>query len=166
MRANLEAATVEDAAAIAQLRRAANDKLTAQYGKGFWSSNVSDKGVLFDMRRSKVFLVKDISGTLIATLTISRRKPWSIDEKYFTSVQRPLYLTAMAVAPQWQGKGVGRRCIEEAKAICEKWPADAIRLDAYDAAAGAGEFYRTCGFREVGRTSYRKTPVIYFEMLL
>jgi hypothetical protein len=45
-------------------------------------------------------------------------------------------------------------------------PGDAIRLDAYDAEAGAGEFYRKYGFREVGRASYRNVPLIYFERLL
>ncbi len=39
-----------------------------------------------------------------------------------------------------------------------------IRLDAYDAPAGAGEFYRKFGFSEMGRTSYRGTPLVYFEM--
>jgi hypothetical protein len=29
-------------------------------------------------------------------------------------------------------------------------------MEAYDAAAGAGEFYSKCGFREVGRVTYRK----------
>jgi hypothetical protein len=46
------------------------------------------------------------------------------------------------------------------------WPADAIRLDAWDAQAGAGEFYRKCGYREVGRAAYRKTRLIYFELAL
>ena len=46
------------------------------------------------------------------------------------------------------------------------WPADAIRLDAYDAPAGAGDFYAKCGFREVGRATYRGVPLVYFELLL
>jgi GNAT superfamily N-acetyltransferase len=58
---------------------------------------------------------------------------------------------------------VGRRCLEQTLRIARDRAADAIRLDAYDAPAGAGEFYRKCGFREVGRTSYRGSPLIYFE---
>ncbi len=72
----------------------------------------------------------------------------------------------MAVDPARQQKGSGWLCLEEVKRIVKEWPGDVIRLDAYDAAAGAGEFYRKCGFREVGRASYRQTPLIYFEMLL
>jgi len=47
-----------------------------------------------------------------------------------------------------------------------EWPGDAIRLDAYDADAGAGGFYSNCGFREVGRVNYRGTPLVYYELLL
>jgi len=32
--------------------------------------------------------------------------------------------------------------------------------------AGAGEFYRKCGFRETGRATYRTVPLIYYERLL
>ena len=80
--------------------------------------------------------------------------------------ERPLYLLAMAVAPARQRQGIGRRCLEEAKQIARAWPADAIRLDAYDAPAGAGGFYARCGCTEVGRASYRNVPLIYFECLL
>ena len=45
-------------------------------------------------------------------------------------------------------------------------PADAIFLDAYDAEAGAGEFYAKCGFVEVAHVSYRGVPLVYYQMLL
>lgn len=135
-----------------------------QYGKGYWSSGLTEKGVLLAMRTSTVYVARDHS-RLIATLTLSTRKPWAIDKKYFGVSQRPLYLTAMAVCPDEQRKGIGRLCIDEACRIARKWPSDAIRLDAYDAGSGAGDFYRKCGFREVGRASFRNVPLIYFEML-
>ena len=75
-------------------------------------------------------------------------------------------LMAMAVSPDDQRKGIGRLCIDETRRIAGEWPSDAIRLDAYDAAAGAGEFYRKCGFKEVGRATYRNVPLIYFEILV
>jgi hypothetical protein len=61
---------------------------------------------------------------------------------------------------------VGRQLITEAAAVARDWPSQVIRLDAYDAVAGAGMFYVKCGFREVGRVVCRGTPLIYFELLL
>lgn len=156
----------EEAAAIARLRTAVADELTRRYGQGHWSSAVSERGVLLGMRTSKVFVTRDESGHPIATLRLATKKPWAIDKTYFTGCARPLYLTDMAVAPELQRQGVGRLCVEEMKRVGREWPGDAIRLDAYDAEAGAGGFYRKCGFREVGRVLYRKVPLIYFETLL
>jgi GNAT superfamily N-acetyltransferase len=103
---------------------------------------------------------------LVATLRLATKKPWAIDVAYFTTCKRPVYLTDMAVEPTMQGQGVGRRCVAQAIDLVRTWPGDAIRLDAYDAAAGAGQFYRKCGFREVGRVVYRGNPLVYFELLL
>jgi GNAT superfamily N-acetyltransferase len=149
MRVNLQIATADDVSDLVSFQTAVSQHLTLQYGKGHWSSGLTEKGVRFAMKISTVYVARDHS-RLIATLTLSTRKPWAIDKKHFSSSKRPLYLTAMAIAPDEQRKGVGRLCIDEACRIASKWPSDAIRLDAYDAEAGAGEFYRKCGFREVG----------------
>ena len=80
--------------------------------------------------------------------------------------ERPLYLLAMAVDPARQRTGIGRALHRRGARSRRDWPADALCLDAYDAAAGAGDFYRKCGFTEVGRADYRNTPLIYFERLV
>ena len=162
----LEVATNADASAIAMLRTAVAEHLTQKYGQGHWSSAVTERSVLHSIRTSRVLVLRNEHGELIATLRLATKKPWAIDTRYFTPTKRPLYLTDMAVAPESQRRGVGRRCVSEAREIVRAWPGDAIRLDAYDAAAGAGEFYARCGFREVGRVTYRHTPLIYFEMLV
>jgi GNAT superfamily N-acetyltransferase len=102
----------------------------------------------------------------VATLRLAAKKPWAIDTSYFAAYRKPLYLLGMAVKPAKQRCGIGRRCLEEAAKVARTWPADAIRLDAFDADAGAGGFYARCGYTQVGRISYRNTPLIYYELLL
>ena len=154
-----------DAAAIAALRSAAAERLTEEYGGGHWSGLATERGVLHALRTSRVLIAR--SGSLIvATLRLATRKPWAIDASRYTKVARPLYLTDMAVDPRVQRTGIGRRLLEEAASVARVWPADAIRLDSYADAAGAGPFYAKCGYREVGRGTYRGTPLIYYEMLL
>jgi len=165
MLVTLEPATPADAAAIASLRTTVADRLTVQYGKGHWSFGSSERGVLASMRESRVYAGR-CDGRVIATLTLQTKKPWAIDRRYFADVERPLYLLSMAVDADLHRRGIGRQCVEQARVIAEQWPADAIFLDAYDAKAGAGEFYRKCGFEEVGRVTYRGTPLIYYQMLL
>lgn len=165
MALKLELGSTEDAAEIAALRCAAAEKLTAEFGEGHWSSKASEKGVLWGMKRGGVYVARR-RGKIAATLTLTRIKPWAIDRAYFTDGKRPLYLIAMAVAPEMQRQGVGRAAMADAERIARAHPAQSIRLDAYDAAAGAGEFYVRCGYTERGRVTYRTAPLIYFERVL
>jgi GNAT superfamily N-acetyltransferase len=166
MSALLTIATPADAADVAALRNAAASRLTALYGTGHWSSLSTERGVVASLKQSSIYVVRDSGGDAVATLQLGTRKPFSIDPRHFTSVPRPLYLVGMAVGPRWQRCGIGRRCIAEALEICSGWPADALRLDAYDSDAGAGDFYRRCGFAEAARTAYKGRPLIYFERLV
>lgn len=165
MRLKLEPATTTDATALAVLHTAVGADLTARHGKGPWSSIVTERGVRFNQRNGAVYVARR-NGAIVATLTLATKKPWAIDPSYFTPIARPLYLIWMAVVPEYQRQGVGRECLALARKIVRDWPAQGIFLDAYDADAGAGEFYRKCGFREVGRSTYRGAPLIYFEDLV
>ena len=165
MRHPLTLATAEDASAVAALRNAVAAVLTARHGIGHWSSVATEKGVRASMKTSSVLVARD-AGRVVGTLVLQTKKPGAIDRACYTPGKRPLYLLGMAVEPARQGSGIGRGCIEEAVGLCKAWPADALCLDAYDADAGAGGFYRKCGFTEVGRATHRHTPLIYFEMLV
>ena len=158
-------ATLKDIAQIAAIQNAAAGALTARFGEGHWSTLVTERGAERSLKHGRVRV--GVAGTRIITvLRLAPKKPWAIDVSYFTPVKRPLYLTGMAVSVQHQGKGFGRLAIEDACATARDWPADAIRLDAFDADAGAGEFYAKCGFEERGRVVYKGDPLRYYELLL
>jgi GNAT superfamily N-acetyltransferase len=135
-----------DAVAIAGLRTAVAADLTVRFGAGPWSNAATDRGVLWHMRHGDVLVARD-GDAIIGTLALARRKPWAIDPAYFTRVKRPLLMAA-------------------AEAQARRDGFEAIRLDAYQGAAGAGPFYTKCGYADRGRAVYRETPLIYFEKLL
>lgn len=143
----------------------AAEDLTARFGGGHWSGHASERGVAWDMRQGSV-LVARRGAKIVGTLKIAMRKPWSIDIAHFTPCKRPWYLTNMAVDPAYQGKGIGTRCVQGAVKLVREWGGEAVRLDAYDAVAGAGQFYEKCGFTEVGRVTYRITPLVYYELIV
>ncbi|HYW31856.1 MAG TPA: GNAT family N-acetyltransferase [Gemmatimonas sp.] len=154
-----------DAAAVASVRAAAAIDLTERFGRGYWSSQPTERGVLSGMHTGIVVLARR-GPALVATTRLSTRKPWAIDAAYFTLCNRPLYLTDMAVRPDYQGRGIGRALLGEAARLARAWPADALRLDAFNADAGASGFYIRCGFRQVGVVEYRDIPLVYFEQPL
>ncbi|HEV3062912.1 MAG TPA: GNAT family N-acetyltransferase [Vicinamibacterales bacterium] len=161
----LESATPADAAAVAALLTAAAAKLTAKYGPGHWSRPSTERGILVAMRVSRVFIMRR-GDRAVATLALAAKKPWVVDLAYFTPSRRAVYLQSMAVEPELQRCGIGRRCVDQALQIARDWRAETVRLDAYDADAGAGGFYLACGFRQAGRVVYRSVPLVYFERML
>ena len=140
----LTLASAADAAEVADLQIAVAEHLTSLHGTGSWSSGMSESSVLFAMKTGQVYVARE-GGRVIGCVRLTTRKPWAIDRSYFTPVPRPLYLLDMAVDPSRQRRGIGREILAE---------------------AGAGEFYRKSGFTERGRVAYRRTPLIYFEMLV
>lgn len=158
-------ATLEEAQAVADLRAAVAADLTQRHGHGPWSSVASARAVVRDIHLARVLVARS-GASVVGTVRLATRKPWAIDPAWFTPCTRVLYLTDMAVDPGQQRQSIGRRCLDHARNVARAWPADALRLDAYDAPAGAGGFYEKCGFREVGRVTYRQTPLVYYELLL
>jgi GNAT superfamily N-acetyltransferase len=161
---SIGAATLDDAAPIARLQTRVAEELTRQHGAGHWSAAVIEQSVATAITSSSVLVARD--GGRGGHAPPGHKKPWAIDGSYFTPRAKVLYLLSMAVEPARQRTGIGRRLLDEARIVGQAWPADAIRLDAYDHAAGAGAFYAKCGYREVGRVTYRSVPLRYFELLL
>jgi ribosomal protein S18 acetylase RimI-like enzyme len=165
MKLSFSIAKQVEAPTLAGLHTEVAEELTRRYGCGPWSVITTEKGVLYGMRHSRVVVAKK-GKNIVGTLQIVAKKPWAIDVSYFSKVKKALYLTNMAVIPDMQRRGIGRLLLEEAARRARAWPADAIRLDAFDAEAGAGAFYIKCGYSEVGRVTYRKTPLVYYERVL
>jgi GNAT superfamily N-acetyltransferase len=158
-------ATPADIAAVAALHNAAAGALTARFGPGPWSSLVTERGTASGLRHARLRL--GCAGRQVLTaLRLATKKPWAIDVSYFTPVRRPLYLTGMTVSVAHQGHGLGRQALEDARTVAAAWPAGSIRLDAFDAAAGAGGFYARSGYQERGRVAYRGNPLVYYELLI
>jgi len=158
-------ATADDIPQIAALQNAAAGALLQRFGDGPWGAVFTERGTEVAMRHAR-FRVGVEARKIICCLRLAQKKPWAIDVSYFSPVRRALYLTNMAVAVARQGSGVGRSALDDARRITADWPAQSIRLDAWDAAAGVGGFYEACGFSPRGAVRYRGTPLRYYEWLL
>ena len=159
-------ATNADAAAIAAVRMAAARDLTERFGAGTWSFAAdSEASVQAEIRSSTVLFARD-EGRVVGALRLATRNPWLGDTRFFTPCNRPIFLTSMAITPKRQQQGIGRSLLAEAGRVAVEMGGEVLRLDSYAGPAGAGEFYRKCGFREVHRGDYNGTALIWFERRL
>jgi hypothetical protein len=75
VRFELKLATADDVGDLVSLHSSVSQRLTSLFGKGHWSTSVTERGVLFAMRISKIFVFRS-RRKLIAALTLSTRKPF------------------------------------------------------------------------------------------
>jgi GNAT superfamily N-acetyltransferase len=140
--------------------------LTEQFGTGAWTyAAETETTVRREIHSSTVLFGRD-EGVVVATVRLATRNPWIGGTGFFTPCDRPIFLTSMAVTPKRQRQGIGRQLLEKAESAARQMDGQAIRLDSYDASAGAGPFYRLCGYRECHRGDYNGTPLIWFEKLI
>jgi len=161
---SISLATKGDAGRLAALRCVVARGMTDEFGEGHWSACPSRAEVVRQLRASQVLVAREDSG-IVGTVRLVRALPWAIDSSAFTPVARPWYVLGLAVAPRCRERGVGRRLMDAAKEAARSRGAQALWLDAYEHAAGAGPFYLKCGFRKVGRTRQGDVPLCYFEWL-
>jgi hypothetical protein len=66
--------TVEDAVNLAALHTSVAAHLTKVHGRGPWSTNTSEKGVLHAMRNSHVFVARQ-GYEIVGALRLATKKP-------------------------------------------------------------------------------------------
>ncbi len=153
----------EDVQDVRDIRVRAAEDLTIRHGVGHWS-HVTTLRTLRRRALEKQVLAVDRNGSLIGTFTVSAKKIGFYRNSWFANPDDPaLYLTDMAIHPNKQRMGVGRWCMAEIDNMARRDGLLAVRLDAYDAPAGAGAFYEKCGYRRVHHGSVNGTPLMYYE---
>lgn len=109
-----------------------------------------------DARNRQVYAALH-ANQVIATFTLGTALPLSYEkipailEMWNTPQPRALYINHLAILPAFQGRGLGRRCIQTIEDMAAEQGCEVLRLDSYSRHAGLQIFYPKLGFRNVGR---------------
>jgi len=140
--------------------------LTQRYGSGHWSGEPS----IATLKRHKeagALYVVECDGDLVGTFKLDDKKIGFYRKAWFTRPDDPAaYLMNMAIAPERQREGIGRKTMVEIEGIVRRRALKALRFDAYDGPAGAGGFYRKCGYELMHKGTINGTALEYYEKLL
>jgi GNAT superfamily N-acetyltransferase len=159
-------ASTSEITAIQATRISASEDLTERFGEGHWSI-VSSEATLIDALGNGNLYVIDADGVLAGTCRLTDRKIAFYEERWFADPDAPAtYLRDMAIAPDRQRQGIGREAMADIAQLARLQGACAVRLDAYAGPAGAGTFYRKCGYSRMHAGQFNGVRLEYYEKLL
>ncbi|HTR55865.1 MAG TPA: GNAT family N-acetyltransferase [Kofleriaceae bacterium] len=145
--ASVRRATPNDAAALAELVNRAY-AIEAFFVDGDRTSAVE----LVGMMETGTFVVLEQVGSLAAAVYVESRG----------------YFGMLAVRPELQGAGLGRRLVGIAEGLCDAAGAREMRLRIINLREELGRWYRSLGYREIGMSPYEhratKRPCHFVEM--
>jgi GNAT superfamily N-acetyltransferase len=155
-----------DVQRVRSILAAAAYALTARWGHGHWSA-VRTLPTLRRYSRDGVLYLVDDDGEPVGTLKLTDRKISFYHTGWFARPDAAAaYLMDMAIHPRHQRRAFGRRAMALAEEMARREGLSALRLDAYGGPAGAGPFYRKCGYRLVHRGELNDVRLEYYEKLL
>lgn len=159
-------AGAEAAEDVRFVRAEAAAALTRDHGAGHWSVVSTLRTIRKHAADGRVFAAEN-DGNVIGTFVLSHRKIGFYRQSWFEHPRDPAcYLTDMAILPSEQRRGVGSQCMREIERLAQERELLAVRLDAYAGDAGAGAFYRKCGYRRVHCGRVRAVALEYYEKSL
>ena len=131
-------ATAADASALAELINRAH-ALEAFFVEG----DRTHPAEVAEMCSRGEFVVLERPGGLAAAVYVERRG----------------YFGMLAVAPEMQGRGLGKRMVRIAEALCEAQGARTMQLKIINLREELGRWYRSLGYREIGTEPYQHREV-------
>ena len=150
---------------IASIRDESARDLLRRFGPGHWAGDSKVDGLKRELKKGKLLYLVRSGVEVVATFAISETGPKFLKPAWFADPAAPvMFLTAMAVAPAWQRRGVGIWCMKFIAKAAGARGAAWVRFDAYDASAGASAFYLKCGCVKVRRFGFNGVRLIAFEM--
>jgi GNAT superfamily N-acetyltransferase len=159
----LRAARAEDVKQVRAILSAAAADLSARFGEGHWSGVRSTDALQKYLAEGDLYIA-EIDAVAVGTLRLTCRKIGFYRSDWFANPKDAAgYLLDMAIDPARQRCGVGRRSLALAEDLARSRGLMAIRLDAYGGPAGAGEFYRKCGYRLAHVGTFNGVALEYFE---
>jgi GNAT superfamily N-acetyltransferase len=150
---------------IAAVRDDSSGDLQRRFGEGHWCGITNPDRLKREIKKGRQLYLVSSAGEPVATFAIAESGPKFLRPDWFTEPQSPaMYLTGLSVVCAGQGQGVGRWCMKFIRKNVASRGFKWLRFDAYDAPAGALDFYAKCGCAERQRFDFNGVALIAIEM--
>ncbi|UJF33910.1 GNAT family N-acetyltransferase [Paenibacillus hexagrammi] len=157
-----------DKKAIMSLYRAVTKDLRKQ-GNRQWDWFYPNGIVIgSDLKNHTLYGMKVGSQVTAAVALDANQSPQYAPLPWSNTPGKPACVHRLAVHPDHQGKGLGKRLLAFAEELAMQQGYSSIRLDVYTGNPGALAMYVRAGYRQVGevRFPFRETPYMCMEKIL
>ena len=113
----------------------------------------------------RVYSVRRADSRIVGTFTLGRDAPDYVPTDVW-SADPAVYVTRLAVYPDYQGVGIGRSCMQWIEGNAKRDGLRSVRLDAGAAHEALLRFYRGQGYEERARFWAYGTHLVCFEKML
>lgn len=166
-----ELATLVHAKAIEQMRHLASEDLQRKLGPGHWSgrsrlASIRERIKLADPEqlRSKTLYVALSNDLAVGSVGVGTAAPGFWRRSYWKDPKaRALGVFDLVVAPEFQGRGIGRYLMERTEVLAKEHGLEYVRLDAFASNPYSTAFYRRIEFDERATIDVRGCGLILFE---
>jgi len=164
-------ATLKDAKAIEQMRHLASEDLERKLGPGPWSgrsrlASIRERLRLADPERlrSKTLYVALRDGLAVGSVGVGTTAPGFWRKSYWKDPKaKALGVFDLVVAPELQGRGIGRYLMDHIVNLAREHGIEYVRLDAFASNPFSTAFYRHIDFDERAAIDVRGCDLILFE---
>lgn len=161
-------ARLEDVQNILDCFTACTDRMLEQRIKQWDYSYPKEEHIKQDIKEESAYVISELGR--IATITLNTKQ----DEQYLAiswthDFKEALVIHRLAVHPELQGQGHGKRLCLFAEEIARKKNIKVIRLDAYSENKVSNELYQSLGYHQAEGFCYfhgNSTPFNCYEKLI
>ncbi len=165
---HLTPATPADFAAVCQLYQSVCAVMSKEPSPQWvWGEYPSEDFLRETLDAGALYVAKE-GETLLCAVTVDTHFDPEYEGVNWLFGTKPGAFHRLAIAPDQQGRGLGRQVIEEVGRILREMGCDSLRIDTYSPNENARKLYGRVGFRAAGevRFFHRPLPFICYEMPL
>ncbi|MDD6050761.1 MAG: GNAT family N-acetyltransferase [Clostridiales bacterium] len=155
-------ATAADFSAVCVLYRTICDQMAADDSPQWvWGVYPSDDILQESLAAGTLYVARE-GETLLAAVTVDTCFEPEYEGVNWLFGTRPGAFHRLAIAPDQQGRGLGRKLLNDVMALLRDLGCDALRIDTYATNLHAQRLYESCGMRKAGEVIFAHRPLPFY----
>ncbi|MBP3708101.1 MAG: GNAT family N-acetyltransferase [Clostridia bacterium] len=150
-------ASESDAEKIHKNLELCSNQMYNEHGLTHWIPVYPIDKIVDDIKSKEVYVV-ELDGIIVGNFILSNQK-----SSFWSDNCKSIYLSKLAVIPEYSGLGIGRRCMEYIEQMAKIKKYDFVRFDVYNKSINTIKFYEKLDYKTIGEAKTRRFVVLLME---